>query len=190
MKRVLRSSIYAATSLNPRQDEYFRYLSDHISGVQDSWNLMLKPAMLENGYLQEDIAKADFNIPNHDKSKYDDEEFEAYCNYFYPSPDRGFSKNQKAFDAAWLRHIHLNPHHHQHWVLIRDEGELVPMDMPIEYVCEMLCDWHSFSAKDPTSTAYTWYQKNKKNMTLSDNTVKLIEKLIEYLKEPLNQEVI
>lgn len=28
------------------------------------------------------------------------------------------------FNRAWLLHIHRNPHHWQHWVLINDDPEL------------------------------------------------------------------
>ena len=62
------------------------------------------------------------------------------------------------------------------------------MDMPIIDVFEMLCDWHSFSLKNPESTAYSWYQSNKNKMILSDNTRKLVEKHIDLFKSPLSKE--
>lgn len=49
----------------------------------------------------------------------------------------------------------------------------------------MLCDWHSFSAKEKDSTAYAWYKENGPKMILSDNTRKLIDKYINYFKQPL-----
>ena len=67
----------------------------------------------------------------------------------------------------------------------RDSGEQVPLDIPEKYVIEMLSDWHSFSKKNPESTAYKWYNDNKDKMILSENTIKLIEKYIDLLKEPL-----
>lgn len=185
MKRVIRSSIFASTSMNPRRPEYYQYLNWHISNVQKAWHDMLKPALADKGYDPNDMMKVDICVRDHDMSKYDEDEFIPYCNHFYPTD--GFENDEKAFDLAWLRHIHMNPHHHQHWLLHRDSGAIVSLDMPFEYVCEMLCDWHSFSSKDPESTAYAWYQKNKSNMKFSSDTKKLVEELLEYLKEPLPQ---
>lgn len=184
MKRVIRASTEAYRGRNPREAEYFQYLDQHIFGVQESWHNQLKPAIVGE-YDPEVLALVDSLVYKHDASKYNDDEFIPYCNYFYPEPSKGFSKNQKEFDEAWLLHQHRNPHHWQHWVLVRDEGIVEPQDIPIEYILEMLCDWHSFSKKDPTSTAYSWYDSNKSNMKLSDNTSDIVEKLIEHLKDPI-----
>lgn len=181
--------IYASTSTNPRYPEYNEYLREHISGVKDSWESILKPELKAHmdlyGVTEADIQQADKFIPEHDASKRKKAEYDAYCDYFYPSA--GHEKDQTAFDAAWLNHIHINPHHHQHWILIRDGGELVPMEMPKHYVFEMLCDWHSFSRKNPTSTAKSWWDKNKKKMNLHSKTIKLIEKLISIFDTPLSE---
>lgn len=169
------------TELNPRQDEYFDYLSNHITGVQRSWNELLSEPF--ESLYPDDYVEACKSISLHDESKYDDEEFDAYLCHFYPS--EGFEDDELAFDYAWLRHQNMNPHHWQYWVLIRDGGEIVPMDMPVSEIANMLCDWHSFSAKDPESTAYNWYSENKDSMILSDNTRYIVEELIVYLQDPL-----
>lgn len=169
--------------MNPRGPEYMQYLDDHIHSVIAAWHNILRPAIEGKEKYQAVLSIVDAVIPNHDNSKYSSEEFFPYLDYFYPSEGR--KKDSKAFDIAWLLHQNRNPHHPQYWILIRDEGEVVPLDMPLECILEMLCDWHSFSSKDPESTAYNWYNKNKKNMTLSDKTRKEVEKLIEYLQEPL-----
>lgn len=189
MKRVIRATtqlpVFSNTTMNPRKGEYYQYLTQHIGGVIDTWHTMLKPAMSEAGYDPELLEDVDRLVEHHDESKYQDDEFTAYCNYFYSVPDQGYHKSEKDFDAAWLLHQHRNPHHHQYWILVRDTGEIVPQDMPDKYICEMLCDWHSFSRKDPESTAYAWYQKNKSKMKFSDKTRKTVEKLVEYLQDPL-----
>lgn len=179
--------------LNPRFEEYNQYLEEHINGVKRAWEEMLKPNISDwmvyhsnltveeiEAYIWEITAQ----ISKHDMSKYSDEEYNAYLNYFYPTEN--FEKNEQVFDIAWLFHQKRNSHHYQYYILIRDSGETVPIDMPLAVICEMLCDWHSFSAKDPESTAYNWYEKNKDNMLLSDNTVEIVESLLGFLKEPLN----
>ena len=173
---------------NPRSAEYDEYLTTHINGVIRSWDEILEPALLEN-LDEHDITVEEFSdikhiIANHDASKYESDEYDAYCNYFYPSP--GFEKDASAFDEAWLLHQKRNPHHWQYWVLIRDGGDTEPIDMPIWYICEMLCDWHSFTLRDPKSTAYKWWTDNKDKMVLSSNTRDCIESMISYMKKPLS----
>jgi hypothetical protein len=46
-----------------------------------------------------------------------------------------------AFDEAWLRHQHRNPHHWQYWVLREDSGKVKVLLMPEKYRREMLADW-------------------------------------------------
>ena len=84
---------------------------------------------------------------NHDESKNDPDEYNAYDDYFY-GKNRSYGVVM-AFKQAWLEHIHRSPHHWQHWVLINDEpeeGEVI-LEMPYEYIIEMICDWWSFSWK-------------------------------------------
>lgn len=181
MKRVINS--------NPRSREYDEYLDMHIGGVNRSWLEILRPAVLKkwpNLLSNISVDEIDYIISCHDSSKYSADEYCSYCNYFYPCD--GFEANDDDFDRAWLLHQHRNPHHHQHWVLMRDSGEKQPIDMPIEYILEMLCDWHSFTLRDPESTAYKWWNDNKSKMVLSDNTIDIIESLIRYLKDPLVNE--
>ena len=160
-------------------NEYDTYLHNHINGVIDSYNQFIRPNLDDLDL----ISICDEIMPKHDMSKWDKDEYDAYAHYFYIDEEN--MKNQLAFDYAWLIHQHKNPHHHQHWVLIRDEGEKEPLDMPEHYVIEMLCDWSSFSKKDPSSTAFKWWNDNQDNMVLSEKTKKLIELYIQYLKEPL-----
>lgn len=188
MKRVIRASVYTRptnlyqeASLNPRKFEYYQYLENHISNVQEAWHSILRPQLEDVD--PEVIQKVDVLVRDHDKSKYRDDEFCAYCDYFYPSEK--FPKDEKAFDEAWLLHQRRNPHHYQYWILIRDSGTISPQDIPLEYILEMLCDWHSFSAVDPESSAYNWWTKNKSKMMLSPESRKLVEKYVKLLKDPL-----
>ena len=166
---------------NPRQDEYIRYLVNHTHNVWRVWSEQLGPVILN--IFPDVYYEAEKSIRMHDYSKYDDDEFDAYCNYFYPSEE--FPSDESRFNEAWLIHQNKNPHHWQYWVLISDSGHIEPQDMPLSEICNMLCDWGSFSAKDPNSTAYSWYLQNKDNMILSKNTRDCVEYLIQYLKDPL-----
>jgi hypothetical protein len=56
----------------------------------------------------------------HDWTKFSRVEFNAYCNYF--ERQKKIGPYQIAFKRAWLHHIHRNPHHWQHYVLVNDDG--------------------------------------------------------------------
>lgn len=182
MKRVIkpRPSIF---------QQYDEYLSSHIHNVQRAWYEILRPYLSRQGVRDSELSDIDSRIESHDESKFDDEEYEAYAEWFYSEhPDEGEAK--EAFDLAWLHHQNNNEHHWQYWVLIQDtdEPKYRALDMPKPAVYEMLCDWHSFSVKDSESTAYSWYNNNKENMLLSDNTIAIIDSLIGVFKKPLNEE--
>ena len=122
----------------------------------------------------------------HDLSKLRPSEFFPYASHFY-----GHTKPQepRAFDVAWLRHVHRNPHHWQHWNII-DDGSAVcqAFEMPETCVQEMVCDWAGAAraqhvqapAEDPTDrlAIRAWYRRNGPKMLLHPATRALCESLI------------
>lgn len=125
----------------------------------------------------------------HDQSKYEPEEYDAYDRYFY-----GDLKDEKCiseFQQAWLHHIHNNPHHWQHWILINDdpdEGEII-LDMPLQYIIEMVCDWWAFSwSKGNLYEIFSWYDKYKIYMKLSENTRSTVEDILNKIRTKLDTE--
>ena len=124
----------------------------------------------------------------HDMSKFCPTEWLPYAEYFYgekPTKSHGFHNPglNLAFDIAWLKHIHRNPHHWQFWVLQQDDGETIPLEMPIKYVEEMVCDWRGAGkAQGFGDNTKWWYLKNKEKMILHHETRKYIEVLINKIK--------
>lgn len=164
-------------SYESRKSEYDTYLESHIGGVIKSFEEIVMPYLLDCGKYDSDYVGLISTVINrHDKSKYGKEEYEPYLNYFYP--EECVEQDEYAFDLAWLHHQQVNPHHWQYWCLIRDGGEIVPMDMEFEYIIEMLCDWSSFKYKKPDSTANNWYSQNKDKMKLSENTREVVEEIL------------
>ena len=166
--------------VNDRSEEYYKYLEDHINNVKKAYSQFEKILLTKSDLTVEELTDLDNQIENHDKSKYEDDEFYPYLHHFYPS--NAGKNNEELYDKAWNHHQKCNPHHWQYWILIRDEGKLEPLPMPENYVIEMLCDWQSFSYKNPESTAWKWYNDNKDKMILHNDTIKLIKKYIEYFK--------
>ena len=162
--------------------EYDIYLEEHRKNVQKGfeWLATYLPELLMTDEYRYD------NILNHDTSKFDPEEYEAYDRYFY-GRSRSYQVVQD-FNNAWLHHIHHNPHHWQHWVLINDEpGEgIKPLDIPYPYIIEMICDWWSFSWK--TGNLYIifdWYDDHKLYMIMTDGVRGIVEYILDEIHAKL-----
>ena len=165
--------------------KYDEYLEHHIQGVFKSYEWLRNnvPDLFVDPNLK---LKCDYLISNHDKSKYDKEEYQAYDDYFYGN--RSYKVVQD-FNKAWLHHIHNNPHHWQHWVLINDDPKegTICIEMQYNYVIEMICDWWAFSwAKESLTEIFKWYDEHKGYMKLHDNTRKAVENILNKLKDKLN----
>jgi hypothetical protein len=161
------------------EQAYRNYLTEHISNVQRAYKENFQGHFSQYPELGPVLKSL---IANHDASKYQNDEFEPYRAYFYPTEWEDSSNAEYNFDNAWRLHQHRNPHHWQHWVLIEDSGTVTALDMPIKYVIEIICDWHSFSYKYPESTARQWYTDNKDNMILSEATADWIDHYLDMME--------
>ena len=109
---------------------------------------------------------------------------DAYDEYFY-----GAGKNENEFNYAWLHHIHNNPHHWQYWILREDDGDTIPLEMPYNYIIEMILDWWSFSWKSNNLyEIFNWYDEHKKTMILNENTKIIVESILKDMKEILDKQ--
>lgn len=163
--------------------QYDNYLTEHKENVAKGFRWLQEniPEVIEDG-LEWQICF------NHDASKTDPEEYDAYDAYFYGN-NRSYSVVQN-FNKAWLRHIHNNPHHWQHWILINDEPKegMVIIDMPYIYVVEMICDWWAFSwKKGDLNEIFGWYEDRKDYMKLSANTRRSVEYILDKMKDKLEE---
>lgn len=162
--------------------EYDEYLEQHRANVLRGfkWFEENLPDIFPPNIYAKAVQQVEME---HDKSKDDPEEYDAYDAYFY-----GKQRSQKIiddFNRAWLRHIHLNPHHWQHWVLIHDDEPEEVLPMPMEYIIEMICDWWSFSWKTGKLTEiFDWYEKHK-DMKLNPETRKTVEDIFAKMKQKL-----
>ena len=164
------------------RNKYNEYITAHTSNVKVAfeWIRTNLPELIPDDNL-DNIVKA---IYSHDLSKYLAEEYEPYCEYFYGRKSKAV---EEAFNYAWLLHIHKNPHHWQHWVLMHDDEPAECLDMPYEYIIEMICDWWSFSHKvGKLNEIFDWYKKHK-DMQLSDKTRKTVESILDKIKNKLEE---
>jgi hypothetical protein len=94
-----------------------------------------------------------------------------------------YYRTKDAFDRAWLHHLHLNPHHWQHWVLRMDSGDTLVLNMPEKLIREMVADWMGAGrAITGRWEAYDWYQKNKDKMQMTEDTRSMVECLLEEVR--------
>lgn len=162
-------------------NQYDAYLTKHKAGVSKAFE-WINSNMHE--FIYPDETQLRNQIAMHDASKFSPEEYDAYDAYFYGA-NKTFMLVEN-FNKAWLHHIHNNPHHWQHWVLLQDEGTVVCVDMPMNYIVEMICDWWSFSWTDGNLfEIFDWYEDNKKNMELSDLTRTIVETILNQMREIL-----
>lgn len=164
---------------------YDQYLTQHKANVKKGFDWIREnlPELVIGEYDYEwQIGMA------HDASKTNPDEYEAYDAYFYGG-NRSYAVVQ-AFNKAWLMHIHRNPHHWQHWVLINDEpdeGEIL-IEMPYNYILEMICDWWAFSwAKGNLTEIFKWYEEHKDYIKLHEASRRAVEINLRMIKEKLEE---
>ena len=76
----------------------------------------------------------------HDLSKYSITEL-LICKYY--SGKRSPHQNARealGYSPSWIHHYHTNKHHFQYWWDEDEEGKIIPMKMPFNYVIESFCD--------------------------------------------------
>lgn len=122
----------------------------------------------------------------HDQSKFSIVEFPAAVERFRagdPNPDR--------YAAAWLHHVHNNPHHWQHWMFpdgFVPRGSSVEagvMEMPREYALEMVADWMGSSMAYTGSWDMTgWLTQNMGRIRLHTRTVQAVREVLSALGYP------
>ena len=167
--------------------EYDLYLQEHKANVKKGYDWLKEnlPDLIPNDMrlvLEHQICFA------HDASKSELDEYDAYDKYFYGG--NRSSQVVEDFNYAWLLHIHRNPHHWQSWILRcdePDEGEIV-LDMPYQYIIEMICDWWAFSWKSENLyEIFNWYDKHKDYIKLSHKTRITVEDILMQIHYKLDE---
>ena len=153
--------------------EYTLSLRKHITAVQEHGRKM---------------GIDELQLQQHDQSKWDrDEEFLPYAyNFHGPGKGKGITAD---YARAWLRHLHLNPHHWQHFLFsdgwtpdYGGSGVVIngALEMPEPFAMEMVADWHGASFTYTGSLDIgEWLEKNM-------NTIRLHPKTADFLRDTLS----
>ena len=155
----------------------FRWLQENLPELVDTKNI----PTLKGVDLEHQICLA------HDESKLYPDEYGAYDKYFYGG-NRSYAVVQE-FNYAWLEHIHRNPHHWQHWYLIHDDAkDPTILEMPYQYIIEMICDWWAFSWRSGNLyEIFDWYEKRRDYMKLGHITRTEIEVVLGAIRKKLDE---
>jgi len=113
----------------------------------------------------------------HDYTKFSRAEWTPYVESFYSGRLR--EETKEIFQKAWLHHLHNNPHHWLHWVLMHEDGTRSAFEIPPKLVKEMVADWMGAGR---AITGYwdieEWYKKSKPSMLLAPMTDNLVNIII------------
>jgi hypothetical protein len=171
-------------------EEYDRYLETHVLNVERAFAWLfgrLPLDLIECYWTDKTFTYIAGYLPisaHHDDTKWSESEYDAYDAYFFKERTE---EVEKAFDYAWLHHIHNNPHHWQHWLLYDDDGEkpkIKALEMPKPYAIEMVADWWSFSWQLGDKTEILrWYDENKDKMMLHPNTRAFVEGILDFIRD-------
>lgn len=181
--------------------EYNKYIKTHKGCVTTAleWIMTRIPSQKLNMLFPKlDTGLIYYNVSIHDESKRSNAEYGPYDDYFYGEKTDSV---KKAFDYAWLHHIHNNPHHWQYWVLKEDDSIandhlmcVKCLEIPDVYIIEMICDWWSFSWKNYSIShdkndlyeIFNWYTDNAGNIAMNPNSLEKVHSLLRLIKETLD----
>lgn len=149
-------------------------LENHIRIVQKVWRRAKKNDEFINSIeATSDLSRIllicdiDRLIHVHDESSFSDIEFDTLAD---PESSR------ENVEIANNHHVKVNPHHWQHWIKYQS-GKEIAIKMKIKYVIEMLCDWTAKQI-ERKGNLIVWYDNEKHNMLLHEQTRKQIEEMI------------
>lgn len=123
----------------------------------------------------------------HDLSKFSPTEFWESVKYY--QGDRSpidACKEVNGWSAAWMHHKGRNKHHYEYWQDNFDNGG-IPIEMPLKYKKEMLCDFlgagRAYYGKDFTyAKEWEWWKgKLKKPLAMHKMDKLYIEKSLRLL---------
>lgn len=154
----------------PEEEAYLAYIDEHRKNVYTAFmrfgsTLCLALSLVHGEY---DVLRR--FVSSHDNSKYSEEEFEGYRQWFYPK--EGEEKDKDTFNKAWKHHYEHNPHHWEHHLA---NGKPKPMSKL--NIAEMILDWIAMSIKFKNSPL-EWYKKNKDRINLEKRTRDQVESIL------------
>ena len=173
----LTSNAICATKAIAKQ-RYTEYIHNHKHNVMTAGNSLSKYLAKDLNIDQDQLLDL---LKEHDQSKFQPIEFNAYRRRWFPTESEIeqmkqlkeiYNKVKDDFDLAWVHHYSVNPHHPEFW--IRPSGV---KPMPKIFIAEMLCDWAAMSMQFNSSTKKWYRAQTKEDLPLHSYTAKIVESI-------------
>ena len=125
----------------------------------------------------------------HDLSKYSVIEL-LICKYY--SGTRSPHQNARevlGYSPSWIHHYHTNKHHYQYWWDENEEGKIIPMKMPYQFVVESVADMLGASKAynkenwKPEMLIQYWDEKCVGKRIMHQDSMLLVQTLLNKLVE-------
>jgi len=114
----------------------------------------------------------------HDWTKFLPDEYIPFAYKFKWPSEKTPEENNRIktnFKCARDKHFRRNRHHWKHWVL--DEQVRLALEMPDEYLIEMICDWKAIGIVKGDS-ARGFYEKDSHKIILGSRTKSKLETIL------------
>ena len=157
----------------PEDEAYLAYIDEHRNNVRQAFFKFGKPICLCLSLVNGEYDILQRHVNRHDVSKYNEEEFQGYRQWFFPK--EGETKDKDMFQKAWKHHYETNQHH---WEYFLNNGK--PKEMPPLCIAEMLLDWIAMSMKFRNSPL-KWYRENQDRITVHKDTRQKLEHILSVL---------
>lgn len=187
--------------VNAKEQEYVKYIIDHIKNVYNAFLYIFGngkqyiPSEYNIETYEIALNKLKTDIAAHDKSKFSDEEFNAYRVKFFPTESEKkkieedveyLNKVKEDFEKAWEHHYTNNDHHTKYWLIpAHDEVDEHLKDMSLSAIMHMICDWcaMSYHFDGDFAKVVDWYNNDadKEKSEMTEKTKSLVEELLKMI---------
>ncbi len=150
--------------------DYLNYVEEHLENVRKAFS-ELSLACDGMQWVGDDYAwhMLREEVIWHDVSKLSQAELVPYTDKFYPTEHEPMEWYNNGFDKAWEHHKRHNQHHHESVKTYTD-------------IVHMVIDWTAMGYKFG-DTAQEYYERNKDNISLSDDHEKFLYELFDKLEK-------
>lgn len=124
----------------------------------------------------------------HDLSKYSPAEFWLGVKYYQGNRSPiDAERKDRGYSTAWLHHKGRNMHHWQYWTDFH-KGQIVQLEMPMNYIKEMICDRIAACMvyqkdKYHPSSALEFLNKSREQHLMPEKTVAIVREMLTIVAE-------
>ena len=159
-----------------KEKEYIKYIENHKFLIKQAFDEMVMCPDMQ--WLTWEFYHVDLydRIKNHDNSKYEIEEFDAYRKNYYPVNEEEKELNKEDFEKAWRHHYESNRHHWQCRQFDNCKDNKLSKEQILDCL-ENICDWMAVGY-DKGDRPYQFYETIKDKIKLPQEEIDFLEKVI------------